>query len=226
MVARHNATKPAKKTSLRCTANDVRLAEYELVSGPTSCIEGETIMVVLKGQFVATSSERWDVGVFVSTDTGTPNALGGSCYQDFLHPVSANNSDLNLTGGAGPFFNGEITEDTGDLCGDIEQAQDAFFLTGEFPIVCRDSNGDGTADVESCTVWANSRSDGSNKKPSCIDESDVTAETTSKCTCEPVPITGLRVEHADDDVFCLGCRGDGNACEQGCRSQAQYAFLH
>ena len=86
MVARHNTTKPAKKTSLQCTSNDVRLAQYEKISGPDECAEGETIIVVLKGQFEATSDERWDVGVFVSTDGGDPNALGGTCYQDFLHP--------------------------------------------------------------------------------------------------------------------------------------------
>jgi hypothetical protein len=192
MVDRYNATKPATVTTLNCTSNDVQLAVYELISGPTSCLIGETISVRLKGQFKATSAERWDVGVFVSTDGGTPNELGGSCYNDYLHPVSANNTDLNLTGGSGPFYNGEITEDPGDSCGDIEQGQDAFFITAEIDIVCQDSDGNEQADVNSCTVWANSRSDGDGK-PSCKSHLDTTAETTAKCTCDSVEISGLKV---------------------------------
>jgi hypothetical protein len=193
MVERYNATKPANVAELNCTSNDVQLATYERVEGPTSCLEGETIEVTLKGQFVATSAERWDVGAFVSTDGGTPNALGGTCYQDYLHPVSADNTDLDLTGGSGPFYNGEITEDPGDACADIEQGQDAFFITQTIEIICQDKDNDNIADVDTCTVWANSRSDGGSK-PSCIDESDVTAETSAKCTCGPVDIGGIDFE--------------------------------
>jgi hypothetical protein len=196
MVDRFNATKPATNTNLNCTSNDVELAIYQVVSGPATCISGEVINVVLKGDFIATSAERWDVGVFVSTDGGTPNALGGSCYQDYLHPVSADNTDINLAGGFGPFYNGEIVEDIGDTCADIEQGQNATFVTEEFPIVCQDSDNDGQADVTSCTVWANSRSDG-DSKPSCNSEADVTAETTAKCTCDAVNIIGIDfLEHA------------------------------
>ena len=65
MVERFNATKPANTTSLNCTSNDVRLAEYTLLTGPDSCVVGEEITVTLQGEFVATSAERWDVGVFI-----------------------------------------------------------------------------------------------------------------------------------------------------------------
>ncbi|MES0360154.1 MAG: hypothetical protein ABUK20_04500, partial [Anaerolineales bacterium] len=82
MVDRFNATSPNTETSLNCTANDVQLADYTLISGPTSCIEGEDITVTLLGQFIATSDQRWDVGVFVATDGGNANSLGGSCYND------------------------------------------------------------------------------------------------------------------------------------------------
>jgi len=193
MVERFNETKPASVTSLNCTANDVQLAEYTLISGPTSCIEGEDITVTLLGQFIATSDQRWDVGVFVATDGGNANSLGGSCYNDYLHPVSADNTDLKITSGFGPFYNGEITEDPGDSCGDIEQAQNTFFQTAQITIKCQDSDDDGTADVSSCTVWSNSRSDGSANKPSCTSETDTTAETTAKCTCDNVEISGLKV---------------------------------
>jgi hypothetical protein len=193
MVERFNATKPADVTSLECTTNDVLLAHYKLLSGPSSCIEGEDITVTLYGEFESTADPRYDVGVFISTDGGDPNSLGATCYNDYLHVVSPDNSDLDLTSGAGPFFNGEINEDPGDTCGDIQQGQNAFFQTAEITIKCEDSNNNGVADVDTCTVWANSRSDGSDNKPSCTSELDTTAETTAKCSCENVEIAGLRV---------------------------------
>jgi hypothetical protein len=194
MVERYNLTKPASVDSLNCTSNDVQLAQYTLVSGPTSCMEGEEITVVLLGEFLATSDERYDVGVFVSLDGGTPNALGGSCYNDFLHPVSTDNTDLNLIDGFGPYYNAEITEDPVDACGDIQQAENAFFQTAEITITCQDSDNNNIADVSSCTVWANSKSDGSGK-PSCTSEFDTTAETSAKCTCANVEIGGLEVPY-------------------------------
>jgi hypothetical protein len=193
MVDRFNSTSSSSETSLRCSANDVQQADYTLLSGPTSCIEGEDITVTLLGQFLATSNQRWDVGVFVATDGGSANSLGGSCYNDYLHPVSADNTDLELISGFGPFYNGEITEDPADTCGDIEQNQNTFFQTAQITIKCQDSDDDGTADVSSCTVWANSRSDGSDNKPSCTSELNTTAETTAKCTCGNVEISGLSV---------------------------------
>jgi hypothetical protein len=295
MVDRFNVTKPASVSDLNCTSNDVQLAIYQVLIGPNSCLEGEVIDVQLRGDFIATSAERWDVGAFISIDGGTPNSLttaggggfcvgggptapdlclsqqdkldcvdaGGACdgsalcYQEFLHPVSpvcvggtldgeycgddpgpsgacelnggtcpAANTDLDVnsrcdggsvpftgdrcldgfwcdggtdngdpcplnpdatvddtacvsgggtcldpsvvcvdSGGSctpanGPYYNGESTEDPADLCADIQQGVDATYDTQLFPIVCQDSNGNGLADVTSCTVWANSRSDG------------------------------------------------------------------
>ena len=185
MVDRFGSDSP-----LNCTSNDVSLAIYEVVEGPSECVAGETIRVRLKGDFEATSDSRWDVGVFISEDGGTPNAPGGLCYSDFLHPVSADNTDIDLASGSGPFFNGEITQDPADQCGDIEQGNNATFETDFMDIVCQDNNGDFIADVASCTVWASSRSNGSDK-PSCMDESDVTAETTAKCTCSTTNIVGI-----------------------------------
>ena len=49
MVQRHNDVKPAKKTSLECSSNDVSLAIYEVLIGPPSCLEGQVIDVQLRG---------------------------------------------------------------------------------------------------------------------------------------------------------------------------------
>jgi len=226
MVDRYNnlSMPGAPKTKLGCTSNDVSLAIFEIVSGPTTCIAGETVMVQLAGDFIATSAEREDVGVFIAEDGGTPNATGGVCYSDYLHPVAADNStDLDyfcqngttvcttptttpsaecpgigdetcriLSSGAGPYYNSEISEDPADVCGDIKKDIDARFITGMFPIVCSDSDGDLLADVTSCTVWANSKSNGGSKA-SCTDETDVSADTTAKCTCDTINIIGITV---------------------------------
>ena len=224
MVDRYNAVNKTSLTDLNCVANDVSLAIYEVVEGPPTCLEGETIEVSLKGDFMVTASERQDVGVFISEDGGDPNTTGGVCYSDFLHPVSADNTDLELTLGLGPFYNDEISTTFGrcdgaaietecsdnadcagigtntcvivdDACGDIRSIDGpTTFITGtseKIKIICQDSDGDFLADVASCTVWANSASDGSINKPICTDESDVTAETSAKCTCANVNIIGI-----------------------------------
>ncbi|MGD9030681.1 MAG: hypothetical protein PVG25_12810, partial [Anaerolineae bacterium] len=193
MVARYNAVYGKSEDSLNCTSNDVRLASWELISGPTTCLPGEVISIGVKGQFVAGAGERYDVGVFMAVDGGNANSLGGQCYQDFLHPVSDDNTGLDLTGGFGPYYNAEITEDPGDECGDIRQNESTFHTFSMVSVVCQDSDNNNVADISTCTVWANSKSDGSANKPSCIDESDVTAQTKAKCTCGPITITNLTV---------------------------------
>ena len=79
MVDRFNTVQNKSNTDLNCTSNDVSLAIYEVVEGPGECLAGETILVKLKGDFMATSAERWDVCVFISEDGGDPNSLGGIC---------------------------------------------------------------------------------------------------------------------------------------------------
>jgi len=157
----------APKSSLGCSSNDVSLALFEVVEGPAGYFAGETIIVKLKGDFMSTSVQRWDVGVFISEDGGSPNTNGGTCYSDYLHPVSADNNDLDLLSGVGPFYNGEVNEDISDTCGDIEQGNDATFITDWIIIQCQDTDGATLADVASCTIWSNSTSNGSINKPSC-----------------------------------------------------------
>lgn len=196
-VDRFNRTKPARETSLNCTSNDVRIAELIKLSDLTSCVEGEPVNLQLTARIVATSSERWDVGLFVATDGLDPNLVSSepgasqSCYNDDLHPVSVDNTDLDVASGFGPFYNGEVgvlaADGTSDLCGDIQQGVDNYSVLEPFTFICQDSDGDGYADVPTCTVWANQATT-KNDETSCQDASDTTAETTAKCTCEQVHI--------------------------------------
>ena len=194
MVDRFNQFNGASKKSLGCTSNDVRLATISLWGGATQeCIPGTMTTVTLEGRFVATSSIRWDVGVFIATDGGKVNDQGGSCFQDILANASATNDDLNLTSGSGPFFNGELTggaQDLGDTCGDIEQGKDAIREIKDVTILCQDSDGNKQADVDTCTVWNNSGA----TAPTCVSPLEVSANTTSKCTCNRLNIGGLTTE--------------------------------
>ncbi|MCI0390875.1 MAG: hypothetical protein MOB07_19185, partial [Acidobacteria bacterium] len=185
-------SKTGKDGPVNCTANDVSLSAYTLVSGPTSCLPGDTIQVVLKGQFGGTANERYDIGVFIATDGGNARDTGGVCYNDFLHFAStSNNTDLNLSGGSGPFYNAEYSSSSpnfANTCGDVKQTNGTTFLTTQtVSIKCQDSNNDGTADVGTCTTWANQ------DNGTCTSELDTTAEEKSKCSCGNVPIAGLQV---------------------------------
>src|SRR5262249_29785756 len=91
-----------------CTPDDVKVAKFNVISGPTSCTNGQNITVTLQAEEKSGAAKRYDVGLFVALDGG--NALTGSCYLDFLSPVVPNSpgcstGTVNLTGGSGPYRN-------------------------------------------------------------------------------------------------------------------------
>ena len=53
---------------LNCTANDVSVGIFTKVSGPTTCVAGDTITVELQAQLTAGANERWDIGLFVALE--------------------------------------------------------------------------------------------------------------------------------------------------------------
>ena len=153
---------------------------------------------------------------------------GGACFKDADCPVG----EQCLTGydpdsGGGPFFDGECTEDPDDLCGDLQQGVDTFLNLGLVTFICADSDGDGKADIGTCTSWDNARSDGGNK-PSCMNQDDTLPNTPAKCRCEPIAIgcVCLECQACDTNLDCQpvtdgeGCMDtDNNACTTpGCES--------
>lgn len=74
----------ANAVPLNCTANDVNLAIYHVLSGPPSCVAGEYVTVQLRAEAVAGASERYDIGLYVALDGG--DALRGECHQAYLPP--------------------------------------------------------------------------------------------------------------------------------------------
>ncbi len=189
-----------------CTANDVRIGAYELVGTSQTCQPGSKITVTLKLR-VESSPARYDIGVWI--DQGGGNALdrGNVCYRDYLHPVSATNLDVNLAGGYGPFYNGELTMTT-DVCGDVPSSSAWGVPSDKGPcsngtggtcvysyliltttITCNDLDGDGIADLAGCTSWDQSANNKS--QDSCLSEMDTNPGTSSKCSCSTAPVAGL-----------------------------------
>jgi len=180
--------------NLVCTANDVRVARYNVISGPPSCVAGENITVVLQAELVATANERYDTGFFVALDGG--DALNGSCYRDYLiPPLCPRTEDPTCVYNPvnGPFYNAEFEEDPGDTCGDLEQNVTTYRNLSAITIKCQDSDNDGIADVGTSVAWDNLKSDGSEQKPSCTGIDDTLPNTKSKCNSEAVQVGEIEV---------------------------------
>ncbi len=174
---------------LNCTANDVRIAVYNKVGGPPVCFPGEYITVELQADLVAGASERYDVGLFTALDGG--NALTGTCWQDWLNPPLSSTSTPVGEQRTTPFYNAEASADPADMCGDLEQGAHNLKDLPALTFKCQDRNSDGFADIDTCTSWENSISDGSKSKPSCTNVNQTLPSTPSKCRCEAVKIAGV-----------------------------------
>lgn len=172
-----------------CSASDVKLTLFSKLSGVRQCIPNTYANVQLRASLVCGAQERYDVGIVVAQDGGS--AQTGQCYNDFLVPASKSNSDLNLTGGSGPFYNGELLDDPTDLCGDIQANQVNRKTTSSLDVLCVDTTGSGSVDLAACTTWDNSKSAGTTQKPSCKSVLDTKPSTQSKCRCQRVKIPTL-----------------------------------
>jgi uncharacterized repeat protein (TIGR01451 family) len=206
-----------------CNAKDVPSAAFELAEGVESCVPGEEIQVKIKARVSAGSSQRYDLGFYVAEDGGDAVARGTTCFRDYLHPVSEDNADLDLLGGLGPFFNAEI--DLPDTCGDMEGSSDAVYLLNSnnpITIICRDDDGDGTADVGAVVTWD------VNDQTNCEDEDDTVPDQPSKCEISVVNVTGLllpqsaaievikdREPDGDPGLFNLQIDGEDKATDAG-----------
>ena len=200
-----------------CTADDVRFATLDLISGPTACVLGETIHVEVEVR-LDSGPERYDIGLWINEDGGSAlSDPDGTCYRDYLHPVSSDNSDCNQD--LGPYYNGPTD---GDLCGDvpalgsdpcgsqtgpcIEGGGTCLFTFHRFTvdILCIDQNGNGLVDIGWATSWDN------NAANECVDEMDTDPGTGSKCyAADYVDLSGLEIcTDSDGDGF----SGDGGEC--------------
>jgi hypothetical protein len=126
---------------------------------------GTVTMTGCVGQFNITSVERYDVGLYISTD-GDPN---GDFAKSGLCSRNAWNTSDPLTSGF---------HDTDD-CGDVNaQGQTIGLPIPDTTILCVDANDDGKVDISHCETWANSAD-----QLDCNSSQDVEPGTTSHCNC-------------------------------------------
>lgn len=132
----------------RCTSNDLQPTGVQIVSGPTSCTEGETITATVRVLFEngGGASERYNVGFFVGDDGDSPVG-GASCTFESLQPVG---SPADLTSGSGPYL-----ELNNDSCGDLSANTPTYRDIQSTRLLCRDDNGDGRLDVGYVLSWEN-----------------------------------------------------------------------
>ena len=208
-----------EKTGLNnpsCTANDVRIGSFELLAGPATCDPTDpTPIVVTLRAHIESGPARYDIGLWVNQagNSAKTDTTGSNCYRDFFPPPLSSTLCDQL---GGDYFDAD-----GDSCGDVYAVGTnpcgnastgpctgggggtCLFSTFDFTvsIVCKDSNGDGTADVGSCTSWDN------NTAGVCSGVLGTDPGTGAKCNCGTTNILGLHTGCSVD----LDCNDD-NAC--------------
>jgi len=198
-----------------CTANDVRFSALDVISGPTSCILGEIVTLEVEAT-LESGPERYDIGLWINEDGGSAlSDPDGTCYRDYLHPVSVDNSDCNQDGG--PFYNapgeddncGDVPAVGSDPCGSVTgdcsvDGGTCLFTYHTFTIdvLCIDGNYNGVVDTGWATSWDN------NVGNFCDGELDTDPGTGSKC---------YATDYADLDgiVVCTDGDGDGFSPDGG-----------
>ncbi len=158
-----------------CVSTDVQIGVL-LNDEDASCMPGDPVTLNLTARLLATSLERYDIGLFLALDGG--DARTGACRQSYLPPPLAaggacsgsgaackKDADCPLgetcTGGynpgstdsaGGPFYDAE-PEDAADECGDLEPGVNTYLLLPPVTVECTDSDGDGYLDIGTAVSW-------------------------------------------------------------------------
>lgn len=147
-------TSPDDGNGKLCTANDFELVSEELVSGPSSCTEGEMIPgdVVVRIGVLGNRTSTYDIGFFVGDGDNSP-IDGQSCTFDSLAPLEGANPFDGLSG-SGPYRDLD-----GNSCGDAAKNDGTIFKHITLSnVLCQDSNNDGALDVKYALTWKQSAS--------------------------------------------------------------------
>ncbi len=197
-----------------CTANDVRISVLTVIGGPPTCMPGETLNLTVEAT-IESGPQRFDIGLWLNESGGSAQTdPDGTCFRDFLAPPLSAPPGCDQNGG--PYANLD-----GDQCGDVPAVGAAStcsnIVTGpcsegggtclsstrtfNITLTCNDSDGDGLADVGTCTSWDN------NDNTTCNGVLDAAPGTGSKCSCGFVPVGEIFINPCAD-VDC----DDGNAC--------------
>ncbi|MDH3589642.1 MAG: hypothetical protein OEQ74_09575 [Gammaproteobacteria bacterium] len=173
------------RQKLTCTANDVRVASASNIRDVTgkpldTCIAGSTFSFVADFLVVLGAQERFDIGLYFATDGDEEGkgdgAITGDCAVNIIEPLSG---DPAL--GSANFIQLDAVSQPGDICGDIDAANNPQVVTVQVDnVVCQDAGGDGFLDLPNCTSW---RQGGANEV--CLSTADAFPGSPSKCNCDP-----------------------------------------
>jgi Peptidase family C25 len=181
-----------------CTAGDVTFVLVGLGTQTTGCVNNSGNVTMFLGATLSNTAAntRYDIGMFINTDSSGSAYSGTTCAREILKPVNSTSAStcppLNLSGGSGPFLNAD-----GDSCGDLAKTGtlttcsggggDSFMVFPDaitFP--CADLNPrTGFIQIPTCATWGNSTNEvGPNLgSGTCSSETDVFPGTPSKCNC-------------------------------------------
>ena len=157
-----------------CTANDFETVSEELISGPSSCVDGEIIPgdLVMRIGLLGNRNSTYDIGFFIGDADNSP-INGESCTFDSLDRIEPVDGIFDGLSGNGPYRNLE-----GNACGDANKSDRVIYKDITLSnVLCQDLNNDGTLDVAYAITWKQNSS-------ACDDASDpanFSLSTSSKC---------------------------------------------
>jgi Dictyostelium (slime mold) repeat len=161
---------------------------------------GDTITFSATGIFSAGSDNRYDLGLFISTDTETipgDGAIFGNCVR-WGFSTGETGADLDQ-----------------DVCGDLNKNTEPHLAFGPVTVPCVDADGDGLVDVWHCETWANNPDQIPAQNQDCNGTEDIGPGTGAKCNCGLLP--GACIPFPDENEctldVCLGtCSTSGDVC--------------
>ncbi len=143
-----------------CSAKDLEAVAVLAPGAPASCEEGETFTATVRfiispgAESVRAASERYTLGFAIGENGGPAIDSPGTCTVSYLTP---NSGALDLTSGVGPYR--ELSQGSGDACGDIDSSEQTYHDVTTTQFLCKDSDGDGRVDFDAVVTWENNKSD-------------------------------------------------------------------
>ncbi len=197
-----------------CTAKDVvtSVLDAEAINGD-DCADG-SLDVQWTFEFKSTSSERYDLGVFVGTD-GLDLDDATSCVG--VAPHAGDGDGATHPDADGDFFLELDPHGGADTCGDLTSVAGPVQLTVSATVSCADFSASGALTVPSCRVWQQN----ANHRGACTNLA--AAGTGSKCDCTPLvlQVDPCSLTVCDDGLFCNGTETcDSSSGEAVCSGTA------
>ncbi len=197
---------PADRTAnLGCHANDVSIAQVQVVNGVTSCVAGQPVTLQLQAVLSSNASRRFDIGVFVARDG-----------REIMLPSSAGGAADCAVYGV-PFTPPPLANLNGNACGDITSGGVATVDLGFVTVLCEPDQS-GNLNLPAMVTWQNNQNATCNAPPAAWVESPNPANCNASVGINvPVQVVGrITITKRTDpvgapDVFAFSATGPGIA---------------